>query len=257
MNPYPGGAGYALSLSFGASEVLVENNIIMGANKLMVVRSSGAGSVVGYNYVDNGFIGNYPGWVEVGLNGSHLVGSHHMLFEGNLSFNYDSDDTGGGDDGVPQPSERPPPRLPQRRQRPGCRVDVRLLVAHLCRQRDGRSRTHGWLDFRGPRRWHIWSLDEHMGEPSDDLELGYAPGTLDQGPDPKCGARSPAKETSTTSPTRCAGTTGRSNYRTRSILARKLGSLATCRGRGWTRRGRPRCGRSRRNYASRARNRPR
>ncbi len=45
--------------------------------------------------MDNAFIGNYPGWVEVGLNGSHMVGSHHMLFEGNLSFNYDSDDTWG------------------------------------------------------------------------------------------------------------------------------------------------------------------
>jgi hypothetical protein len=76
--------------------VLLENNIILGANKLMVARSAGAGSVVGYNYVDNAFIGNYPGWVEVGLNGSHMVGSHHMLFEGNLSFNYDSDDTWGG-----------------------------------------------------------------------------------------------------------------------------------------------------------------
>ena len=30
------------------------------------MRSSGAGSVVGYNYMDNGHIGNYPAWVEVG-----------------------------------------------------------------------------------------------------------------------------------------------------------------------------------------------
>ena len=96
IHPYPGGGGYALSLQQGTSEVLIENNIIVGANKLMVARSAGAGSVVGYNYVDNAFIGNYPGWMEVGLNGSHMVGSHHMLFEGNLSFNYDSDDTWGG-----------------------------------------------------------------------------------------------------------------------------------------------------------------
>ena len=38
---------------------------------------------------------NDESWVEVGLNGSHMVGSHHMLFEGNESFNYDSDDTHG------------------------------------------------------------------------------------------------------------------------------------------------------------------
>ena len=94
--PYPGGGGYALSLSHGTSEVLIENNIIMGANKLMVARSAGAGSVVGYNYVDNGFIANYPGWVEVGINASHMLGSHHVLFEGNQAFNYDSDDTWGG-----------------------------------------------------------------------------------------------------------------------------------------------------------------
>jgi hypothetical protein len=95
-DPYPTGAGYGLSLQQGTSEALIENNVIVGANKLIVVRSAGAGSVVGYNYLDNAFIGDYPGWMEVGLNGSHMVGSHHVLFEGNLSFNYDSDDTWGG-----------------------------------------------------------------------------------------------------------------------------------------------------------------
>jgi hypothetical protein len=96
IHPYPGGAGYAISLQQGTAEVLVENNIITDANKVMVVRSAGAGSVFGYNYVDNAHIGNYPGWMEVGLNASHMVGSHHVLFEGNLAFNYDSDDTWGG-----------------------------------------------------------------------------------------------------------------------------------------------------------------
>jgi hypothetical protein len=91
----PGGAGYAISLAGGASEALIENNIIMRANKMMVARSAGAGSVVGYNYADNGNIANIPSWVEVGINGSHMVGSHHMLFEGNESFNYDSDNTHG------------------------------------------------------------------------------------------------------------------------------------------------------------------
>jgi hypothetical protein len=33
--------------------------------------------------------------VEDGINGSHMVGSHHMLFEGNESFNYDADNTHG------------------------------------------------------------------------------------------------------------------------------------------------------------------
>ena len=92
---YPGGGGYGLSLALGTSEVLIENNIVVRANKVMVVRSSGAGSVVGYNYMDDGFIENSQTWVEVGLNGSHMVGSHHVLFEGNESFNYDSDNTHG------------------------------------------------------------------------------------------------------------------------------------------------------------------
>ncbi len=91
----PGGAGYALSLAQGSSEVLIENNAVHDANKVMVVRSSGAGSVVGYNYMDNGIIASNLEWIETGLNGSHMVGSHHILFEGNEAFNYDSDNTHG------------------------------------------------------------------------------------------------------------------------------------------------------------------
>jgi hypothetical protein len=75
--------------------VLIENNIVYDANKMMVGRSSGAGSVVGYNYMDDGHILTAPSWVEVGINASHMVGSHHVLFEGNQSFNYDSDNTHG------------------------------------------------------------------------------------------------------------------------------------------------------------------
>jgi hypothetical protein len=91
----PGGAGYAISFAAGSSESLVENSIIVRANKVMVSRSAGAGSVIGYNYVDEGYINTNGAWQEVGLNGSHMVGPHHMLFEGNYGFNYDSDKTHG------------------------------------------------------------------------------------------------------------------------------------------------------------------
>jgi hypothetical protein len=91
----PGGGGYAISLARGTSEVLVEDNILMQANKLMVSRAAGAGSVVGYNYVDDAHIASVPSWQEVGINASHMVGSHHVLFEGNDSFNYDADCTHG------------------------------------------------------------------------------------------------------------------------------------------------------------------
>jgi len=93
--PAPGGGGYAISLAQASSEILIENNIILKANKVMVARSSGAASVVGYNYADDGFINYALDWQEVGINGSHMVGPHHMLFEGNESFNYDSDNTHG------------------------------------------------------------------------------------------------------------------------------------------------------------------
>jgi hypothetical protein len=93
--PEPGGAGYAISLAAGTSEVLIENNILIDVNKNMVFRSCGAGSVVAYNYADDSFDFDTPAWVEVGLNASHMAGPHHVLFEGNLSHNADSDFTHG------------------------------------------------------------------------------------------------------------------------------------------------------------------
>src|ERR1700730_11799832 len=93
--PEPGGAGYIVSLARGSSEVLIQNNIMIDANKDMVMRSCGAGSVVAYNYADDSWDFDTPGWVEVGLNASHMAGPHHVLFEGNASQNADSDYTHG------------------------------------------------------------------------------------------------------------------------------------------------------------------
>ncbi len=91
----PGGGSYNISLANGSSEVLIENNISTDADKVMVARCAGAGSVVGYNYMDDGHIGSNSSWVEIGLNASHMVGPHHVLFEGNWGFNFDSDKTHG------------------------------------------------------------------------------------------------------------------------------------------------------------------
>jgi hypothetical protein len=93
--PVNGGGGYNISLAWGSSEILIENTISLLTNKVIVARSSGAGSVVAYNYMDDGYINGQDSWVEIGLNGSHMVGGHHMLFEGNQSFNMDSDNTHG------------------------------------------------------------------------------------------------------------------------------------------------------------------
>ena len=94
-DPTPGGSGYAISLADGSSEVLIENNISRDTNKVMVARSSGTGSVVAYNYMDDGWISYSPTWQEIGLNASHMAGPHHVLFEGNYGFNMDTDYTHG------------------------------------------------------------------------------------------------------------------------------------------------------------------
>jgi len=93
--PQPGGAGYAISIQNGSADCLIENGIVVMANKVMVARSAGAGCVVAYNYMDDGFINTLGNWVEAGINASHMVGSHHVLFEGNYSFNFESDKTHG------------------------------------------------------------------------------------------------------------------------------------------------------------------
>jgi hypothetical protein len=93
--PEPGGGGYAIDVSSGSSEILIEDNVVVQANKVIVFRAAGAGSVVGYNYMDDAHILTAPRWQEVGLNASHMAGSHHVLFEGNESFNYDADCTHG------------------------------------------------------------------------------------------------------------------------------------------------------------------
>ena len=92
--PVNGGGGYAINHTFGASENYVIDNIVMLANKVEVFRASGSGTVVAYNYMDDGYI-NGQNWVETGLNCSHLVGSHGVLHEGNHSWNTDNDFTHG------------------------------------------------------------------------------------------------------------------------------------------------------------------
>ena len=94
--PSPGGRGYMLSFAWYTADSLVENNIFMNANKVMVMRASGGGNVIGYNYFDNGYIDYDLGWMETGINASHMTCPHFELFEGNQAFNADGDNTWGG-----------------------------------------------------------------------------------------------------------------------------------------------------------------
>ena len=93
--PVNGGGGYSIALTYGVSELYIVNGISMLANKVIVMRASGVGVVVAYNYMDDGYINGNPSWVETGLNCSHMVSPGLALFEGNQSFNADSDYTHG------------------------------------------------------------------------------------------------------------------------------------------------------------------
>jgi len=95
QTPQPGGGGYGISFSWHSADNLVENNIVWNMNKVMVMRASGGGNVIGYNYMEDGWISYNAGWMEVGLNASHMTTPHFELFEGNASFNFDGDNTWG------------------------------------------------------------------------------------------------------------------------------------------------------------------
>ena len=91
----PGGGSYNIAIDWGSAEILIENSISRDADKVIVTRDAGAGSVVAYNYMDDGHIGSNPAWQEMGVGGSHFIGPHHILFEGNWGYNGDNDKTHG------------------------------------------------------------------------------------------------------------------------------------------------------------------
>lgn len=94
-DPNPGGGGYSMIFDRYTADSLAENNISWNFNKVSVMRSSGGGNVLGYNYLEDAYGQGYPTFVEVGANGSHMAGSHYELFEGNQSFNWDTDSVWG------------------------------------------------------------------------------------------------------------------------------------------------------------------
>ncbi len=186
--PLPGGGGYALSMAWGSSETLIENNTVLNVNKVLVVRSSGAGSVVGYNYMDNGYIITQPDWVEVGLNASHMVGSHHVLFEGNASFNYDADNTHGNAIAMTVFRNH---LVGQRRSLTGM-VNARgagLMVGAWWHTFIGNvlgaaGRMAGWI-YEDPGDGSLGHTTSRWGSAPTVWKLGYDPGQWDQAPDPK------------------------------------------------------------------------
>ncbi len=90
-DPNPGGAGYMVGLNYGASDNLVENNIMWYGNKVIVMRGTGGGNVVAYNYMDDAFGSTYPNMPEAGMNAAHYTTPHMELMEGNRSHSYQGD----------------------------------------------------------------------------------------------------------------------------------------------------------------------
>jgi hypothetical protein len=85
-----GGGGYLLAIDQTANS-LVENNIIWNGEKVDVMRDSGPGNVVAYNYMDDAFDAGTCVAQEDGVNDGHYAGSHFDLIEGNWSFKYSGD----------------------------------------------------------------------------------------------------------------------------------------------------------------------
>ena len=54
-NTTSGGGGYLLAIDKGTANSLVENNIIWNGDKEIVMRASGGGNVIAYNYMDDAF----------------------------------------------------------------------------------------------------------------------------------------------------------------------------------------------------------
>lgn len=86
-DPNPGGGGYLTGVHFGGSDNLIENNILWRGNKLIVMRASGGGNVLAYNYLEDGYGDGYRDIPEVGLNAAHYTTPHMELLEGNQAFN--------------------------------------------------------------------------------------------------------------------------------------------------------------------------
>jgi hypothetical protein len=95
-SPNPGGSGYLIDIAQGSADCLIENNISWNGNKNIVMRGTGGGNVVGYNYFDDAFGSTYPQLPEAGLNAAHAATPFMELLEGNYSHNFTGDSFWGG-----------------------------------------------------------------------------------------------------------------------------------------------------------------
>jgi hypothetical protein len=90
-SPNPGGGGYLCGMNSGTSDCLFEDNEMWMGNKVVVMRGTGGGNVIAYNYMDDPLGAGYPMSPEAGVNAGHFVGSHMELMEGNYTHRYSGD----------------------------------------------------------------------------------------------------------------------------------------------------------------------
>lgn len=87
----PNASSYLVNANGDASENLIEDNIMWNANKVDLMRGTGGGNVIAYNYTDDSFGDQYPDSPEAGVNAGHYTTPHLELIEGNYSPNYKGD----------------------------------------------------------------------------------------------------------------------------------------------------------------------
>lgn len=90
-----GGGAYGISLAIQTADTLVENNIVMHFNQVLLFENSGGGNVVAYNYLDNAFNNESPGWLQPSLT-AHCSLPRMELVEGNLGALFGPDNVHGG-----------------------------------------------------------------------------------------------------------------------------------------------------------------
>jgi len=90
-----GGGAYGISVQAQTSDSLVENNIVVNLNKPMVMRASGGGNVVAYNYIDDAWTGAMESMQETTIDGGHASFPFMELFEGNWAAHLATDSVWG------------------------------------------------------------------------------------------------------------------------------------------------------------------
>lgn len=101
INESPNNTGhngaYGIDVTGGSTQCLIDNNVSVNNDKPLVMRNSGGGNVVAYNYVDDSQDWDAPGWLESGIDASHAAFDHGNLFEGNWANNLGNDGTHGSE----------------------------------------------------------------------------------------------------------------------------------------------------------------